>query len=144
MKTINTVLLFMLLVFALVSCSNGRSANDILNDPEQREEVLTAIANDSTLLAKLHDKMRSDGQAQMHATHPMMRSCVAMMNNPEMMNMMMDNRGMMSMMMDNMMMRSEEDSAMCTMMCDKMMSSENLRNMMHRRMNNMNMKEGGG
>jgi hypothetical protein len=131
MKTIIILLLFMPLFTAVISCSNSKSVDDLLNDPEQQDEVLTAIANDSTLLVKLHDKMRSNGEMHMKEGHPMMRSCMAMMDNPE----------MMSMMMDNMMMRCQEDSVMCTMMCDKMMNSENMRSMMQDRIKDMSMGE---
>ena len=129
MKTTVNLLLFIALFSAIMSCSNNRSAGELLNDPEGQDEVLTAIANDSSLLAKLHDKMQSSGEMDMKGRHPMMRSCIAMVDNPKMMNMMMD----------NMMMRCEEDSAMSMMMCDKMMNSENMRSMMQDRMKGMNM-----
>lgn len=140
MKTTVNLLLLIPLFSTIVSCSNNRSADAILNDPERQDEVLTAIANDSTLLAKLHDKIPSDGEMNMEGSHSMMSSCMAMMDSPKMMNMMMDNPEMMSMMMDNMMMRCEEDSAMCMMMCDKMMNSENMRRMMQDRMKGMDMR----
>ena len=54
----------------------------------------------------------------------MMQSCMSMM----------DNQDMMSMMMDNMMIRCDEHSAMCAVMCDKMMGSENMKSMMQGRM----------
>lgn len=142
MKTIINLLVIVSLLTAVISCSNSKSADAVLNDPEQREEVLTAIANDSALLAKLHDKMRSDGEMHMRESHPMMRSCMAMMNNPKMMNMMMGNPEMMNMMMDHMMMRCEKDSSMCIMMRDKMMGSKNMRSMMEDRMKDMDMGKG--
>lgn len=142
MKTIINLLVIVSLLTAVISCSNSKSADAVLNDPEQREEVLTAIANDSALLAKLHDKMRSDGEMHMRESHPMMRSCMAMMNNPKMMNMMMGDPEMMNMMMDHMMMRCEEDSSMCIMMRDKMMGSKNMRSMMEDRMKDMDMGKG--
>ncbi len=140
MKTTVNLLLLIPLFSTIISCSNNRSADEILDDPEQQDEVLTAIANDSTLLAKLHDKIPLDGEMNMEGSHSMMRSCMAMMDNPKMMNMMMDNPGMMNMMIDNMMMRCEEDSATCMMMCDKMMNSENMRRMMQDRMKGMDMR----
>lgn len=83
---------------------------------------------------ELYEKMQSDGEMNMKGSNSMVRSCMAMMDNPEMMSMMIDNPRMMSMMMDNMMMRCEEDSAMCMMMRDKMMGSKNMRGMMQNRM----------
>ena len=129
--TVN-LLLFILLLATIVSCANNGTAADLLNDPEEQDEVLTVIANDSTLLAKLHDKLNVDGQTNMNGSNRMMHPCMAMMDNPEMMNMMMD----------NMMMRCEEDSAMCMMMCDKMMGSKDMRSMMQDRMKDMNMGKG--
>lgn len=70
MKTIINLLVIVSLLTAVISCSNSKSADAVLNDPEQREEVLTAIAKDSALLAKLHDKMRSDGEMHMRESHP--------------------------------------------------------------------------
>lgn len=130
MKTTVNLLLLIPLFSTIISCSNNRSADEILDDPKQQDEVLTAIANDSTLLAKLHDKIPLDGEMNIEGSHSMMRSCMAMMDNPKMMNMMID----------NMMMRCEEDSATCMMMCDKMMNSENMRRMMQDRMKGMDMR----
>lgn len=127
MKTKINLLLFIPLFVAIIGCTNNRSANDLLNDPEEQDEVLTTIANDPTLMTKLHDKM--DVGSDM-GNSPMMRSCMAMMDSPEMMNMMMD----------NMMMRCENDSTIGMMMCDKMMNSKNMRSMMQDRMQkDMNM-----
>jgi hypothetical protein len=124
MKNKMNLLLVVVLFISAVSCSDKRSAEQILKDPEQQEEVLALVANDSSLLTKLHSKMNGDNKTNMNANNSMMRSCMAMMDDPE----------MMSMMMDNMMMRCEKDSAMCSMMCDKMMNSKNMRSMIQERM----------
>lgn len=121
MNTKINILLFIPLFAAIISCTDNRSASDLLNDPEEQDKILTAMASDSTLMTKLHDKM--DGGSEMKNS-PMMRSCMAMMDSPE----------MMGMMMDNMMMRCENDSTMGMMMCDKMMNSKNMRSMMQDRM----------
>lgn len=123
--TINLLLLITLFV-TLISCSNKNSSLAILSDPEKQDEVLTAIANDSTLLTKLHRKINMGGDASM------MTSCMAMMDDPK----------MMSRMMDNMMMYSEKDSTMGKMMCDKMMNSENMKKMMQDRMDDHDMDIG--
>lgn len=131
MKTKINLFLFAALIAAVMSCSDNRSAKDLLSDPEKQDAVLTAIANDSSLLTKLHNKVRTENNMNMGGGSSMMKSCMAMMDDP----------GMMSMMMDNMMMRCEQDTAMGRMMCDKMMDSENMRSMMQNRMHNdMNME----
>jgi hypothetical protein len=123
MKNMNSLTVITLFVTA-ISCSDQRSAERILNDSQQRDEVLTAIANDSSLLTELHQKMRKGDKMHMNGGSAMMRSCMDMMDNPE----------MMSMMMDHMMMMGDKDSTMGRMMCDKMMNSENMKSMMEERM----------
>jgi hypothetical protein len=122
----NTIysLIAIVVCITAISCSDQRSAERILNDAQQRDDVLTAIANDSSLLAKLHQKMSDGNKMSMNGGSSMMRSCMAMMDDPEMMNMMMD----------HMMMMGEKDSTMGMMMCDKMMNSENMKGMMEDRM----------
>jgi hypothetical protein len=92
----NTIYFRIAIVFCItaISCSDQRSADRVLNDAQQRDDVLTEIANDSSLLAKLHQKMR-DGDMRMNGGSSMMRSCMTMMDDPEMMNMMMDHMTMM-------------------------------------------------
>jgi hypothetical protein len=124
MKNIINSLAAIAVLTTAMSCSDQRSAERILDDPEQQDEVLTAIANDSSLLTKLHQKMREGNKMSMNGGSSMMRSCMAMMDDPEMMNMMMD----------HMMMMSENDSTMGRMMCDRMMNSENMKSMMEDRM----------
>lgn len=86
-KTISSLLVITLSI-AVISCTDERSAERILNDPERMDAVLTAIAKDSSLLAKLHQKIGEDNTS-VTGNSSMMRSCMAMMENPEMMNMMM-------------------------------------------------------
>jgi hypothetical protein len=124
MKSKVNFLLIVILAVGTTSCSNDKSAKEILDNPESQDEVLAAIVNDSSLLAKLHNKMMAEGRMNSSGGTAMMQSCMSMMDDPE----------MMSMMMDNMMMRSEKDTAMCEMMCDKMMGSDNMRSMMQDRM----------
>jgi hypothetical protein len=124
MKNIFNFLILIGLFITAISCSDERSVERILDDPEQQDEILTAIANDSSMFTKLHQKVRENNGMLMHGGSAMMRSCMAMMDNPEMMNMMMD----------HMMMMGEKDSMMGMMMCDKMMSSENMKSMMEDRM----------
>ena len=82
MKTIVNLLLFIPLFSVIMSCENNRSADDLLNDPQEQNKVLTVIANDSVLLGKLHDKIKADGKINMNGSNPMMRSCMAMIDNP--------------------------------------------------------------
>ena len=116
-------LLFVILFTVAVSCSDNKSAKNILDNPEKQDEVLTVIAKDSSLLAKLHNKVKSENKMNSTGHSAMMKSCMSMMDDPE----------MMSMMMDDMMMRCEQDTAMASMMCDKMMNSTNMRSMMEDR-----------
>lgn len=105
-----------------INCSNNRSAADLLRNPERQDEILTAIANDSALLNKLHEKMTSSGKMNMMENNSMMQSCMTMMDkNPEMMGMMMDHM---------MMMMGENDSTMCRMMYGRMMNSPKMKGMM--------------
>jgi hypothetical protein len=124
MKKIMNSLAAIAALTMVMSCSDQRSVEQILDDPDQQEEVLTAIANDSSLLTELHQKMRKGDKMHMNGGSAMMRSCMAMMDNSE----------MMSMMMDHMMLMGEKDSTMGRMMCDKMMNSENMKSMMEERM----------
>lgn len=104
-----------------INCSNNRSAADLLRNPETQDEILTAIANDSALLSKLHEKVTSSGKIYMMENNSMMQSCMTIMDkNPE----------MMGMMMDHMMMMGENDSTMCRMMCGRMMNSPKMKGMM--------------
>lgn len=123
MKSKFDFLLFVILFTVAVSCSNDKSAKNILDNPEQQDEVLTAIANDSSLLATLHNKMKSENKMNSTGHSAMMESCMSMMDDSE----------VMSTMMDDMMMRYEQDTAMAGMMCDKMMNSTNMRSMMEDR-----------
>lgn len=124
MKSKLNLLAFVILFAVTVSCSDDKSAKTILDNPEKQDEVLTAIAKDSSLLAKLHDKVKTENKMNNTGHSAMMKSCMSMMDDPE----------MMSMMMDDMMMRCEQDTAMASMMCDKMMNSTNMRSMMEDRM----------
>lgn len=124
MKSKFDFLVFVILFTVAVSCSDNKSAKNVLGNPQKQDEVLTAIANDSSLLAKLHNKMKSEGKMNSTGHAAMMKSCMSMMDDPK----------MMSKMMNNMMMRCEQDTAMAGMMCDKMMNSTNMRSMMKDRM----------
>ena len=115
MKPASIFLFAAILVTLASSCRNERSAKNVLDDPEKQDEILTTTEKNTSLLAKLHDKMKSESKRS--GDGHVMQSCMSMV----------DNQDMMSMMMDNMMMRCDEDGAMCAMMCDKMMGSENMK-----------------
>lgn len=62
MKPASIFLFAAILVALASSCSNERSVKNVLDDPEKQDEILTTIAKDTSLLAKLHDKVKSESK----------------------------------------------------------------------------------
>jgi hypothetical protein len=80
MRNIINSLAAIAILATAMSCSDQKPAERILDDLERQDEVLTAIANDSSLLTKLHQKMRDGNKMSMNGGSAIMRSCMAMMD----------------------------------------------------------------
>jgi len=95
----------------LAACSGpkSQSADELLKDPEKREEIMTAISNDHQMMSNMMDHM---------------------MKNDHAMQMMKGDKAMKNTMMQHMMKMMQNDSAMCRMMGEMMMKNERTKGMM--------------
>lgn len=94
---------------------NSQQMQQMMNDPQTRNQWMTNMMNDPQSIQQMHDMMMSNPQHMNQMMGPMMNTMMNdpqmqqqmmthMMNNQDMMNSMMNNQDMMNMMMDNNMM----------------------------------------
>ena len=122
-----TVLITLITLFA--SCQSGSDSKEILSKPDTRKEMMTQIANDSSMSKEMMSAMMSsnNGMAMMQ-NHQMMM----MQNHESMMKMMKDNPDMMQGMMNGMMEMCKNDSTMMAGMCKTMMANPQMMDMMQK------------
>ncbi|MGZ3939194.1 MAG: hypothetical protein ACXVLT_11100 [Flavisolibacter sp.] len=137
MKTFQKVTATVALFALFASCQSGFYTKKALSKPETRKEVMSKIANDSSMSKEMMAAMMTgnNGMTMMHDGQKM-----AMPNHEAMMKMMKDNPAMMPDMMNTMMDMCKNDTAMMAGMCKTMMANPQMMDMMEKmKGKNMNM-----
>lgn len=114
----------------LTSCSNkSQTAEELLKDPDKREEIMTAICADHQMMTNMMDHMmKNDHAMQMMMGNQEMMS--QMIQGEHAMGMMEGNHEMMGNMMQHMMKMMQKDTSMCRMMGEMMMKDDHTKGMM--------------
>lgn len=130
MKILKLIPVILLGVMINGCAGQGNGATEILNDEQQREEIMVAISNDQEMMNQMMDHMmKSDYTMQMMEGRPGMMGKMKG-NRQIMMNMMEKDTVMAKMMMENMMGLMEKDSTMSKMMGGIMMDNKHMMEMM--------------
>jgi len=153
MKTTRIFLSIIIAGLTLTACNNNISSNteELLKDPEKREEIMNAIASDHQMMNSMMEHMMKNDHAMqmMGDNHRMMKHMMGVMKDSSVANMTMENMmGMMrsdSTMQHKMMGMMSQNKGMMRNMMQKMhakgmMSSECMQSCMQN-MNNMHMNE---
>lgn len=120
MKLLQTALLTVMITVLFTSCQQGNDAKQILAKDETRKEIMSTIANDSSMHKEMMTAMMSGDHGKMMGSHA------------SMMKMMKDNPDMMQGMMSGMMEKCKSDSNLCKRMCKNMMENPQMMNMMQK------------
>ncbi|MEP6795713.1 MAG: hypothetical protein ABJB16_15395 [Saprospiraceae bacterium] len=106
MKNVFFLLIFLASAMSLLTaCTSKQTADQYLNDDQQRKDILVAIVHHQPYMAEMmHEMMNSDSSKQMMGE--------SMMSDP----------GMMKMSMNSMMDMCSKDSSICKMMMGKTMA----------------------
>ena len=110
---------------SLMACTGSENTADVLNNPEKRDEIMTAIAADRDLMHEMmRHMMRNDHAMQMMIGSDTLRN--RMMGGKHGMSMMKQNGQMMGQMMQ----MADGDSVMCKNMMGMMMKRPAMMGMM--------------
>ena len=151
MKTI-VIMISMLTLFIYQGYSQNTDVKVLLNNPETREVIFKAIANDHLLMTDFMKTVKENEHASMMMKNDKQQmgeksemgmmgkdADHQMMGNENMMGMMKDNPEMMMNMMSNMMGMCEKDSAMCNSMANMMTDRPEMMQMCMKKMNEKGM-----
>lgn len=128
MKTFQKVIATVALFALFASCQSGFYTKKALSKPGTRKEVMSKIANDSSMSKEMMAAMMTgnNGMTMMHDQK------MAMPSHEAMMKMMKDNPAMMQDMMNTMMDMCKNDTAMMAGLCKAMMANPQMMDMMEK------------
>ncbi|MDZ4747572.1 MAG: hypothetical protein SH808_03745 [Saprospiraceae bacterium] len=117
MKNAFSLSIFLAALSLLLACNSKQTADQCLQDDNQRKDIIVAIAHHPThAMEMMHEMIASDTLKQMLGQ--------TMMSDP----------GMMNMTMDNMMSMCAKDTSICKMMMSKTMEMCDANESMHKMM----------
>lgn len=142
MKKLNHLIPATLLLILFTGCQQKADMSRLLAQPDTRNEILNAIARDSSLSNAMIDTLMANPDRHMAMQHMGMQRMM-MQHNGSMANMMRSDTAMMHQMMMTMMESANTDTAMMRRMCSDMMANKPMMNMMEKmkKMDSKNMKQ---
>lgn len=133
MKTLQTMTLAIALLTLFASCQSTSAQVEGLSNKETRNEIMGAIANDSTMSKEMIGAMMKSKNGTMMMQNQQM---MMMENNGSMMNMMKANPGMVQGMFSSMMETARGDSSMMSGMVEMMKANPQMMQMMQNKAGN--------
>ena len=132
-RIMNTSLLLLIItgIISFRSSAQEQPAEETLNNPQQRIELMKAISNDHDMMTEMMNHMMENDHAKqmMGGNYQMMQRMMS--DKKMMMSMMEKDSSMAKIMMGNMMEMMENDPAMCKMIGGIMMNNKHMMDTMH-------------
>lgn len=135
MKNIQKLAVAIALISMFASCQTNPDAEELLSNPETRQEVMTTITNSNEMMKEMADAILNNNNAKMGMQKNDKMIVIMLENRDTMVKVMKENPIMMQNMMSDMMVAAQGDSVMTAGMCKIVMGNQPMMDMMQKMKN---------